>query len=412
MERTILHVDMNSFYASVELIDHPEWRGLPLAVGGSVEDRHGIVLAKSEAAKGYGIKTGEALWEARQKCPNILIVPPHYEKYLHYSRLSREIYKQYTSQVEPFGLDECWLDVTGSEQLYGDGTAIADDIRERIKQELNLTVSVGVSFNKVFAKLGSDMKKPDATTVISTAEFRDIVWPLPVDALIGIGRATRRRLEGFSIFTLGQLASCQPSFLQNLLGINGVYLWHFANGRDEAPVLEAGDQVPIKSVGNGITCRADLHNEREVHGIMQELSQEVSRRLFDYELCAQGVQLTIKTDALYTSQHQSPLPFPTQSGRRLCHFGMELFRTHFDWYCQQVRALTIRAISLISATVPRQQSYLKEYKHHDRLERIDQVIYQLNRRYGKSTVCYASQTLNEKMPGLRPAAVTLPNARM
>ncbi|MGI6077059.1 MAG: DNA polymerase IV [Fastidiosipilaceae bacterium] len=412
MKRTILHIDMNSFYASVELIDHPEWRGRPLAVGGSQEDRHGIVLAKSEEAKKCGVKTGEALWEARQKCPDILIVPPNYEKYIYYSRRSREIYNQYTSQVESFGLDECWLDVTGSTHLLGDGIDIADRLRRHVKQDLNLTASVGVSFNKVFAKLGSDLKKPDATTVIAPDEFREIVWPLPVDMMIGIGRATRRRLQRFNIYTLGQLAACDPEFLRNLLGINGIYLWHFANGRDYAPVLEVGEALPIKSVGNGVTCRADLHNEREVQGIMQELAQEVSRRLFEYELCARGIQVTIKTNDLYTRQHQSPLPFPTQSSRRLCHVAMELFRANFSWYCQQVRALTIRAIALISARVPRQQSYLQEYRRHDHFERLDRAIYELNCRYGKHTVCYAGQTLNTKMPRIRSEVVTLPTGRL
>lgn len=205
-DRTILHCDMNNFYASVECLYNPALRGKPVAVGGDVEARHGIILAKNYEAKKYGVQTGEALWQAKQKCPGLTIVPPSFEKYLRFSRLAREIYGCYTDRIESFGLDECWLDLTGSERLFGGGKAVADKLRERIKFELGVTISVGVSHNKIFAKLGSDMKKPDATTVITRENYKDVVWPLPVSDLLFVGPATTRKLARYGIHTIGQLA--------------------------------------------------------------------------------------------------------------------------------------------------------------------------------------------------------------
>jgi DNA polymerase-4 len=309
MERTILHCDMNNCYASIETMLHPEWEGKPLAVCGSQEDRHGIVLAKSQEAKALGIKTGEVIWQAKQKCPNLLIVPPHYEEYLKYSRLAQQIYYSYSNQVESFGLDECWIDVSGSE-LFGDGKTIADDIRSRMKKELGITVSIGVSFNKVFAKLGSNMKKPDATTVIPKEDFREIVWKLPASEMIGIGRATTIKLQRCGIHTLGDLAKTSPDFLKRLLGINGVALWNYANGRDCSKVSDYHYEAPIKTIGHGITCREDLLNEFEVKRIFQELSQDVSRRLIDNDFLATGVQITIRDNELYSKQYQMPTQYP------------------------------------------------------------------------------------------------------
>ena len=189
MKPVILHSDMNNFYASVEILYDPALRDKPVAVAGDEEARHGIVLAKNDIAKRLGIHTGQVLWEARQQCPELVCVPAHYERYLAFSAQAREIYTSYTDQVESFGLDECWLDVTGSVGLFGDGPTIANDIRGRIRRELGLTVSVGVSFNKVFAKLGSDMKKPDAITVITPENYRERAWSLPVSDLLYVGPA-------------------------------------------------------------------------------------------------------------------------------------------------------------------------------------------------------------------------------
>lgn len=409
MERTILHVDMNNCFASIELIDHPEWRGKPLAVCGSQEDRHGIVLAKSNEAKKLGIRTGEAIWEARQKCPELLIVPPHYEKYLHYSRKAREIYAEYTPQVEPFGLDECWMDVSGCEKLSGTGEELANIIRERMKSELKLTVSVGVSFNKIFAKLGSDLKKPDAVTVISKQNFKEVVWPLPVQELMGIGRATRNKLNRRGIFSLGQLAAARQDHLRTWFGINGIKLWYAVNGMEQSPVMYSGDEVPILSIGNGITCRADLVSEQEVARVLLDLSVQVSSRLRKHMLMASGVELSVRTDELEWSQYQMPLPFPTQAAKTLSCYAHKLFHERYT-KSRNVRSLTVRAIRLMEESSYKQLSFLKDSLQHERTERVDRAMYRLRERFGKECVLFACQKMDLKIPGQRSDVITLPNA--
>ncbi|EKC56817.1 Nucleotidyltransferase/DNA polymerase involved in DNA repair, partial [human gut metagenome] len=224
--------DMNNFYASVECMLNPALKEYPVAVCGSVEERHGIVLAKNYKAKAFDVKTGDTVWQAQQKCRDLVIVPPHYEEYIKYSKLARSVYERYTDQVEPYGMDECWLDITGTGSLFGSPVEVANKIRETIKFELGLTISVGVSFNKIFAKLGSDMKKPDAVTVIPKDTFREKIWKLPSADLLGVGRATQRTLDSYGIRTIGALAQTDPEFLRSVLEKNGVALWNYANGND------------------------------------------------------------------------------------------------------------------------------------------------------------------------------------
>ena len=259
-ERTILHSDMNCFYASVEMMLDPSLRGKAVAVCGSTENRHGIVLAKSELAKRAGVKTGMVNWEARQCCPNLIMVKPQYEQYLKYSELARNIYQRYTDQVEPYGMDECWLDVTASRGVCGTGMEIAEKIRQTVKEELGLTVSIGVSFNKIFAKLGSDMKKPDAITEIRKDEFKEKIWPLPASDLLFVGKATTAKLAQYGITTIGGIANADPMMLKRLLGVNGLGLWRSASGLDDTPVMHRDFVSPMKSIGHGITCTADLEN--------------------------------------------------------------------------------------------------------------------------------------------------------
>ena len=215
VDRVILHIDMNNFYASVETLYDPSLKDIPMAVGGDKERRHGIVLAKNMLAKAKGVKTAEALWEAERKCPGIKFVPPHFERYAKYSRLAKEIYMQYTDMVESFGLDECWLDVSESANLFGGGKKIAEEIRAAVKKEIGITVSVGVSWNKIFAKLGSDMKKPDAVTEITEENYRDLVWRLPVEELLYVGRATKNKLNKRGVYTIGQLANTDEALLSD-----------------------------------------------------------------------------------------------------------------------------------------------------------------------------------------------------
>lgn len=409
MQRVILHVDMNNCYASIETKLNPAYKDLPIAVCGSVENRHGIVLAKSQEAKVMGVKTGEAIWQAKQKCHGLLIVPPHYEEYLIHSRLARKIYYEYTNQIEAFGLDECWLDVTGSKDLFGGGRQIAEMIRERIKKELGITVSIGISFNKIFAKLGSDMKKPDAITEIPKGNFKSIVWKLPVEEMIGIGRATKKRLNQIGIYTLGELARTDPDLLKGLLGINGYYLWEHANGKDYRDVADRDAETEVKSIGRGITCREDLLKDEEVLCIFQELAFDVSKSLRENSFQAGGIQITIRDNKLYSRQYQCTLDMATQSSINLTKKAMELFKKRYNWEFP-IRSLTIRAINLEKFGTSSQIDMFSDYKKYLKIEKLDTTIYEIKRRFGKDKLTFANLIRDIKMPKDRTDIVTLPNS--
>lgn len=283
MERVILHSDCNSFYASVECLHRPEIRDKPVAVGGEPEHRHGMILTKNLIAKKYGVKTGEPLWKAKQKCPELIIINPDYKLYMRFSEMARKIYLDYTDRVEPFGIDECWLDVTGSTGLFGNGEKIAQEIRGRIKYELGITVSVGVSFNKVFAKLGSDYKKPDAVTVIAKENYKNIVWPLPVEDLLYVGPATKRKLNSYGINTIGKLANMPQNYLHSYFGKWGDMLHDFSNGIDYSPVAEYNHIREVKSIGNSTTTIRDLVNNEDVKMVLFVLAGSVGRRMVNLQ---------------------------------------------------------------------------------------------------------------------------------
>ena len=397
-QRAILHSDMNSFYASVEMMLDPSLRGKAVAVCGSVEDRHGIVLAKSDLAKRAGVKTGMVCWEARQRCPNLVVVPPQYDEYIKYSRLAHEIYYRYTDMVEPFGMDECWLDVTASRYQCGTGREIAEQIRAATREELGLTVSVGVSFNKIFAKLGSDLKKPDAVTEITPENFRDKVWPLDASEMIYVGRATEAKLAKYGIHTIGQVAATPPELLRSWFGANGLALWRYANGTDQSRVMHKDFVSPVKSVGHGITCTADLENEEEVFKVMLELSQDVGHRLRVHGLTARGVQLWIRANDLSGMQCKCKLPFRTQLPSELTAAGFKLFQERYHW-TQNVRAVCIRAIDLVPKSEEEQLSIFVDNEKRDRRERLEDTIENLRSRFGKSAITYACLLGDLKMPG-------------
>lgn len=396
-ERTILHSDMNCFYASVEMMLDPSLRGKPVAVCGSTENRHGIVLAKSELAKKAGIKTGMVNWEARQLCPGLVMVKPQYDQYLKYSELARNIYQRYTDQVEPYGMDECWLDVTGSRGVCGDGMKIAESIRQEIKEELGLTVSIGVSFNKIFAKLGSDMKKPDAVTEITKATFQEKVWPLPAADLLFVGRATSAKFSNYGIKTIGDIAATDPDFLKRLLGVNGLQLWKYAAGRDDTPVMHKDFVSPIKSVGHGITCVADLLDDEEVWKVMLELSQDIGHRLRLHKLKATGVQISIRSNDLGYRQFQAPLSLSTQSPLMIAKKAHSIFQSNYRW-STPVRAVTVRAINLVPQGVPEQIDLFTDMRRVEKAEKLDDCIEEIRRRFGKRAVFQACLLGDLKMP--------------
>lgn len=406
-ERTILHSDMNCFYASVEMMLDPSLRGKAVAVCGSTENRHGIVLAKSELAKKAGVKTGMVNWEARQRCPDLIMVKPQYEQYLKYSELARNIYQRYTDQVEPYGMDECWLDVGGSRSVCGSGMEIAESIRRTVKEELGLTVSIGVSFNKMFAKLGSDMKKPDAITEIRKAEFKEKIWPLPASDLLFVGRATTAKLEQYGITTIGCIANADPQFLKRLLGVNGLGLWRSAAGLDDTPVMHKDFVSPIKSVGHGITCTADLENEDEVWKVMLELSQDIGHRLRIHKLKASGVQISIRSNDLGFRQYQASLTLATQSPSVIAHKAIQIFRDNYRWI-MPVRAVTVRAIKLRPKNEPEQIDLFTDMRQLERLDRLDDCIEDIRRRFGKRAVFQACLLGDLKMPFDNREKVVMP----
>ncbi|NLO63489.1 MAG: DNA polymerase IV [Clostridiaceae bacterium] len=380
MERKILHVDQNCFFASVEMVKHPELRDVPMAVGGDEEKRHGIILAKNRHAAAFGVKTAEAIWQARQKCPGLVIVPAHHEHYSFYSEKLFDLYCQYTDRVEPYGLDECWLDLTGIAGI-GDPAQVADEIRERVRRELHLTCSVGVSFTKIFAKLGSDYKKPDATTIISRENFRQIAWPLPVGDLLFVGRATQQKLARINIRTIGALAAMSPDYLRDYLGINGVKLWMSANGTDDSPVAHFMSRRTIKSVGNSTTTARDMMNEGDVWQTILALSDQVAGRLRKKSLRAQTIQIWARGSDLHGFERQKHLSYRTDRTDDIAKTAMSLFRENYTWACP-VRSLGVRTARLVTTDEERQRSIFDaDYKREGATE-IETVIDRIRMQFG------------------------------
>ena len=398
-KRIILHSDLNNFYASVECLYHPEYRGKPLAVLGDPEARHGIVLAKNYEAKSRDVRTGDPKWMAEQKCPGIVFVPPHYELYMKHSRLVRQIYSEYTDQVEPYGLDECWLDVTGSTRLFGSGEEIADKIRKRVKSELGVSVSVGVSFNKIFAKLGSDLKKPDATTVIECDRFKEVVWPLLVKELLYVGRATHNKLKRRGIFTIGDLANANPESLKFWLGKMGIVLWQFANGLDTSPVSNIGAKSLIKTVGNSTTAPRNLISDEDIRIILTVLCESVSARLREYGFICRTVQLGIRDNELEWIERQGKLEIPNRTAKSIFELAFALYKKHANG--KPVRSLNVRACDLEPVDFM-QLSLLPEARRLEKQEELESAVDGLRSRFGHFSVQRGIMLTDRKLSDLDP----------
>ena len=399
MSRTILHVDLNNFYASVECLYRPEIRDKPVIVCGDIEARHGIVLAKNYPAKALGVKTGEAIWQAKQKCPGLVAVQADFKKYLRFSRLARAIYADYTNQIEPFGIDEGWLDVSGTEKMFGTGTEIADVIRKRLRNELGLTGSVGVSWNKIFAKLGSDMKKPDATTVINQDNFRQTVWLLPVGDLLYVGHSTQRKLGNRAIHTIGDLAKRDVNDLKLLLGIWGETLWHFANGLDSAPVKQAGEESIVKSVGNSTTTPRDLINNEDVKLILYVLAESVAARLRKHGLKCKTVSISVRDNDLISFERQGKAQGPTFLSDDIAQKAMELFIENYRWN-NPIRSLGVRGNDLVTADGHLQLDLFDNSNLN--AEVLAQTIDCLRERFGHYSVQRCSMLLDRDLTGFSP----------
>ncbi|MEI6602576.1 MAG: DNA polymerase IV [Clostridia bacterium] len=384
-DRVILHCDLNNFYASVECLYRPEIRAFPVAVCGSPEERRGIVLAKNQLAKKFGVTTGEPIWQSLQKCPKLVLVRPNFELYLRFSAEAREIFSRYTSLVEAFGIDECWLDITAICKNEADGGRFAHEIKELIKEEMGVTASVGVSFNKIFAKLGSDMKKPDAVTVITRESFPTQVWRLPAKELLYVGRSTNKKLLKAGIFTIGDLAQASPTFLRNQLGKWGETLWCFANGMDESPVHRVEYEQTVKGVGNSMTLPRDLHTEEDVKTTMLVLAESVARRLRNHGLKGRTIQIYVRDNELAGIERQGMLEKTTNLSYEIADKAMVLFREKWDWHLP-VRAVGVRVTGICPEEEYVQMTLLEDDELRYKREQLEVAIDGIRDRFGHYSI--------------------------
>lgn len=414
VDRSILHIDCNGFFASVECLDHPEYWKLPLAVAGDPKDRSGIILAKNELAKKYGVITTETIQSAKRKCPGLVLVPPRMERYREISRQVNRIYLQYTDQVEPFSIDESFLDLSGSLALFrATARELADRIREQVRREVGITVSVGVSFNKTFAKIGSDMKKPDATTEITRENYRALVWNLPLKDMLFVGRASLAECQKLCINTIGDLALKSKSEVIRLLGKAGEQLWNNANGLDTDPVRTYGDWEPVKSVSNGMTFRRDLVTLEEITAGVLALTDEITTRLRQINMKCRTIQVSIKNPMLKVISRQASLQPPTNLHREAADVALELIRAHWHFKgnneCDPIRAITVAASNLVKAEEACEQLSLFDLADQpsqaasppyrgagrEKMERLEAAMDQIRKKHGTSSIAMGLVTSEE-----------------
>ena len=394
MDRVILHCDCNSFFASVESIDHPEYRKVPMAVAGDPSQRHGIILAKNELAKKYHIQTAETIWQARRKCPGLLIIGPHYEKYESVSRRINEIYGQYTDMVEPFSVDESWLDVTASQNLFGSGVQIADALRQQISRQIGVTISVGVSYNKTFAKMGSDYKKPDATTVISRDNYKQILWPLPIEEMMFVGKSLAAVLRQHGYLTIGNAAMATRKQLIDLLGKGGGSIWDACNGLDDSPVALQGSYSAAKSISNNQTFDHDLTDSEEVRIGLLRLTDNVSKRLRQSGMYAGVIAVAVKDNMLQVRQKQQKISQPTCSTKVIYDTAWQLVGK--IWHPgQPVRLLSV-AVSGLTEDNDYQQDLFSDPHTQIRDNELDETIDAIRQRYGDKSIGFARLKENGK----------------
>lgn len=401
MERTIFHCDLNNFYASVECLHHPEYRNVPMAVGGDVEKRHGIILAKNMLAKKAGIKTGEALWQAKQKCPDLVLVRPNFTQYLRFSKLVRAIYADYSDRIESFGIDEVWMDVTEIVGRYPDARTLADEIRGRIREETGITASIGVSFNKVFAKLGSDYKKPDATTVITRENMKEIVFPLPIEDLLYVGRATTVKMHALGIYTIGDCARYDLDILKRKFGKWGEYIWEFANGFEKSPVLKEGREPTVKSVGNSTTCPRDLKTFDDIRIVCYVLAESVAARLREAGLRCLTVAVSIRDNDLESCVRQTKLPLPSDLSGEIAKAAMKLFRQNVD-FSKPLRSIGVKAADLCVGDVPLQLSIFEDQQAREENLVLEKTIDDIRRRFGAQSIQRLMMLEDTVLSGFNP----------
>ena len=380
-ERTILHSDINCCYAAIEHLHHPELAGKPLAVGGDPESRHGIVLTADYIAKKYGVKTGMALWQAKQMCPEINFISPRMDLYLRFSKMAHEIYAEYTDLQEAYGIDESWLDVTDSVNIKGDGLKIAKEISNRMKSELGITVSIGVSFNKIYAKLGSDYKKPDAITTMYRDEFQQKAWVLPASDLLYVGRSTSAKLQKLGIRTIGDLARIDLQILHAQFGKMGDILWSFANGYDDSPVKYEDAHAPIKSIGNSTTTPRDLVDEQDVKIVLTVLAESVATRLRENGFKCRVVEISVRDNELFSFTRQRKLDHATNVTREIAEEAFRLFQENYNWQ-KPIRSVGVRGADLVNDNYWEQIDLFSSVEFREKQMKVDEAVDDIRRRFG------------------------------
>jgi DNA polymerase-4 len=400
-DRIILHSDCNCFYASVEMLHNPSLRDIPMAVGGDPEARHGIILTANYIAKRRGVKVGMALWEARKVCGDLTIVSPNYDEYIRFSRKARKIYSDYTDLVEPYGLDESWIDITHSKDMLGTdtGMSIAKEISNRVKRELGITVSIGVSWNKVYAKFGSDYKKPDVITQISRENYRDILWSAPASDLLYVGRHTNEKLRKYGIITVGDLAKADPDSLHNIFGKIGYVLSAFARGEDQTPVAAVGESSPIKSVGNSTTTPRDLVNDEDVRMVIYLLSESVAARLRENHFIGDVIGISVRDNGLFSFTRQHRVKIPTNISEEIAGYAWQLFKENYDW-AHPIRSVGVRVAGLVPDTMPYQTDLFRSEALREKYLRADLAVTDIRRRFGYSAVLRGLMYYDRELSGL------------
>ena len=397
-DRLIFHCDCNNFFASCECLERPELKSVPMAVAGDPEYRTGIVVAKNELAKRAGVKTTDTVWQAQRKCPGIVFVPPRHSYYSEISDRVNAIYRDYTEYVEPASIDESYLDMTGTPKFYSmTPVELADALRKRVREEIGITISVGVSYNKVFAKMGSDYKKPDATTVITRENYREILWPLPVSDLMFAGRATVEVLHKKLIMTVGDLAQRDREYMRDLLGKGGEQLWIYANGLDQEQVRLWGDVEEVKSVSRGMTFRRDLVTQQEIRSGLSVLADEVATQLRRENLKGSVIQVQIKTPALKSYSRQTTLPHYTHLQKEILDTAMQLLQTNWNiGSSAPIRAMTVGVTHLVPVDEVAEQLSLFDMGvvndgkqiNRERQKRLEEAVDQLRQKHGMGSITH------------------------
>ncbi|WP_028042168.1 DNA polymerase IV [Candidatus Stoquefichus massiliensis] len=407
-ERVIVHADLNHCYAQIEEMMYPELRQVPMAVGGDEQSRHGIILAKNDLAYEYGIKTGESLREAYRKCPDLLIIEPHYDDYLYYTEEVKNIYREYSDKVENFGLDEAWIDLTASQGLFGGNPVeIVREIQERIYKELGLAVSMGVSFNKVFAKLGSDFNKKMGLTVISQKNYKNVVFPLPVDELFYVGKATAAKLKEKSIYTIGDIAYSRQEYLKSFLGKHGEMIWRFANGLDVSDVTLLEYENRPKSIGNGVTAPHDLSTFEEAKNVLRVLVESVASRLKERELRGSVITIGMRDHELHSFTRQRKIDVATNISSEIMQTVELLLKencmSQYSGYLDRpYRSMSVK-VSQLEEDIPQVQlSLFTDESQRQKEKKLDLVIDEIRKRFGYEKIKRCCLNIHQELTSFNP----------